>query len=102
MQICVEGYLDDFVKPTSEGGWGLCEWIVSQMTENRAYSTKEIYDTIQSSELSPDIKALGYKDIIQISEYMIGKTFSSKTIGKATNQKITHRPEKIEIPKQTK
>ena len=33
--IAKRGYLDSFVKPTSEGGRGLCEWIVSIMTENR-------------------------------------------------------------------
>lgn len=93
MQICKKGYLDIFVKPVSEGGWGLCEWIVSVMSENRAYSGKEIYDSIQDSELSVDIKALSLQDInTEIFPYMIGKTFSGVTIGKAQDEKITYDP----------
>lgn len=90
MEICKSGYLDDFVKPVSEEGWGLCEWIVSQMTENRAYNHTEIYDLIQASGLDASIKALEKAQILSICDYMNGKTFSGVLIGLADNQKITY------------
>lgn len=90
MDICKEGYLNEFVKPQSEGGWGLCEWIVSVMTENRSYSRADIYAAIQGSTLDASIKALTEVQIGLIQEYMVGKTFSGVLIGNATNQQITY------------
>ena len=51
LDVCEKGYLDIFVTPTSEGGWGLPTWIVGQMSENRAYTHVEIYEAIQESAL---------------------------------------------------
>lgn len=90
MDICESGYLNEFVKPVSEGGWGLCEWIVSQMTENRAYSHAEIHALIQASGLDASIKALNLAQILAVCDYMVGKTFSSITIGLADREKITY------------
>jgi hypothetical protein len=90
--ICEEGYLNEFVKPVSEGGWGLCETIVSWMTVKRGYSAQEFYDLIQASGLDPSIKALDIEQIKKILNYMDGKTFSGKTIGIPENQSITYEP----------
>ena len=88
-KIAKKGYLDNFVKPSSEGGWGLCEWIVSIMTENRPYTSIEIYDTIQASELSPDVKALTPNDIKYIVQWMVGGYFSEVNIINSSQWEIT-------------
>jgi hypothetical protein len=90
MQICKNGYLNNFVKPTAEGGWGLCEWIVSIMTETKSYASTEIYEAILASNLDASIKALSYEDIKKVLNYMIGKTISGIQIGNAVNQNITY------------
>lgn len=93
LEICKRGYLDSFVKPTTEGGWGLPAWIVSIMTEKRAYTSGEIYAAIQASTLDASIKALAEEPIAQILKWMEGKTFSGVTIGNPKNEKITYQPE---------
>jgi len=93
MDICKEGYLDVFVKPVSAGGWGLCEYIVSLMSENRAYAHTEIYAAIQASELDASIKALSPEQIRQNMDWMVGKTFAGVVIGRPENQTITYIPE---------
>ena len=89
MKICKQGFLNTFVMPSPEG-WGLCEWIVSIMAEQRGYSDNEIYTAIQESELSPDVKSLSESQVKNIFDWMVGKTFSGVTIGNAENQKITY------------
>ena len=90
MQICKEGYLNIFVKPESEGGLGLCDWMATVMTETRAYSTSEVYAAVQNSGLHADVKALSQSQIKDILEWMIGKTFENVTFGRVTNQQITY------------
>jgi hypothetical protein len=92
MLICESGFLNDFVKPVSEGGWGLCEWIVSQMSETRTYAHTEIYTLIQGSALDASIKALTSEQIQDICVYMVDKIFSGVTIGRGEHQKITYEP----------
>ena len=82
-EIVKQGYLNEFVKPTGDGGWGLCEYIVSLMAENRIYKDEEIYNAIQNDgELSADVKALKQKEIEQVMNWMEGKTFSGVAIVK--------------------
>lgn len=90
MDICKKGYLDAFVTPTGEGGWGLPTWIVSIMLENRAYSTFEVYTAIQDSGLDASIKALSKEQITQILTWMSGKEFNGVTIGLPRNETITY------------
>ena len=92
LEICEKGYLDKFVTPTAEGGWGLPTWIVGQMSENRAYTHVEIYDLIQASALDASIKALEAQQIAYILDWMVGKTFNNVTIGRPKTEKITYTP----------
>ncbi len=89
MKISKEGYLNNFVKSTADGGWGLCEWIVSIMTVQRGYTHSEIFTAIQSSGLDASIKALSKEQILEICKFMVGRTFSGVTIGKDMLQTIT-------------
>ncbi len=89
MKICKKGFLNDFVKSTADGGWGLCEWIVSIMTVQRGYTHSEIFTAIQSSGLDASIKALSKEQILEICEFMVGRTFSGVTIGRALDESIT-------------
>ena len=94
-KIAKKGYLDSFVKPTSEWWWGLCEWIVSIMTENRPYLSIEIYDVIQASSLSADVKALTPNDIKYITQWMVGGYFSEVNIINGSQWEITiSKPQK--------
>ena len=102
VNISKEGRLNTFVKPTSDGGWGLPAWIISQMTENRAYTHQEIYATIQDSTtvLDASVKALSQKDIHDITEWMLDRgTFivSGDTISiiRAEDDEITYNPDEI-------
>ncbi len=92
MEICKNGYLNDFVKPTSEGGWGLCEWIVSIMAESRPYTHVEVKAAIDGSTLDASIKALSVENIKAICEWMQGKTFAGVTVGSAGKQRISYVP----------
>jgi len=94
-EIVKQGFLNNFVKPISEGGWGLCTTIISYMTENRTYKDDEIYQSIQAdTELTSDVKALTFQEIEEIIEWMGGKTFNISgdeiTIVKKDN--ITYTP----------
>ncbi len=89
MKICKKGFLNDFVKSTVDGGWGLCEWIVSIMTVQRGYTHTEIYTAIQSSGLDASIKALSKEHILDICKFMVGRTFSDVIIGRALDESIT-------------
>ena len=62
------------------------------MIETRGYSSTEIYDAIQASELDASIKALSKEHVKDICDYMIGKAFSGVTIGQDETQKITYTP----------
>jgi hypothetical protein len=91
-EVCEKGYLDIFVTPTSEGGWGLPTWIVGQMTETRAYTHVEIYDLIQASGLDASVKALDVNQIRLIMEWMVGKEFNGVTLGIPQSERITYVP----------
>lgn len=90
MKICKEGYLNNFIKPVAESGWGLCEWIVSQMAEARAYTNNEIYDLIQISELDSQIKSLSKEQVKDVCNWMIGNDFNGVIIGDAHDETITY------------
>jgi hypothetical protein len=100
VNIVKQGRLDNFVKPQSEGGWGLPAWIISQMTENRDYSHQEIYTAIQGSELSNDVKALSEKDVQTIFKWMLAQErfiVSGDTINivRKDEDEITWQPDGI-------
>lgn len=86
------GRLDAFVTPTAQGGWGLCEYIVSLMSQNRIYTPQQIYSSIQSSGLSADVKALTAEEIDRIMTWMIGKTISGIQILAGGTGSITVDP----------
>jgi len=75
-KIVKQGYLNNFVTPVSEGGWGLCTTIISYMAENRSYTDNEIYLAISADTgLTASVKALSFQEIEQIMDWMVGKTF---------------------------
>jgi len=90
MTICEEGFLNQFVKSVAEGGWGVPEYIVSIMAENRGYTIQEFYDTIQASGLDASVKALSLAQIRQICEWMVGKEFTGVEVGNYASQSITY------------
>ncbi len=92
MEICREDYLNSFVTPEADGGWGLCEWIVSVMAENRVYTHVEIKEAIDASPLGAPVKALPVETIKDVCEWMQGKTFAGVTVGSAGKQRISYVP----------
>jgi hypothetical protein len=86
------GRLDSFITPTAQGGWGLCEWIIGQMSQNRIYTPQEIYTAIQSSALSSDVKALSLSEIDRIMTWMIGKTITGILVVAGGQGSITTDP----------
>ena len=98
VSIAKRGYLDSFVKPTSEGGRGLCEWIVSIMTDNRPYPHPEVYEIIQASSLDASVKALTLPEIKDICEWMVWGYFSEIYIINQNQGEITiSKPAKPEV-----
>lgn len=86
------GRLNSFITPTAKGGWGLCEYIVSLMSQNRIYTPSQIYSTIQSSGLNADVKALTEAEIDRIMTWMIGKTINGVEIIAGGTGSITIDP----------
>jgi hypothetical protein len=83
-KIVISDILDTFVKPVSEGGYGIPDSIVGYMTELRSYTTSQLYASYKDdSGLSSDAKALDYVEFKKVIEWMIGKEFDGKTV---TNQ----------------
>jgi hypothetical protein len=88
MTICKEGMLNNIVKSVADGGVGLPEWVVAQMSEDRGYALSEITTLIQNSGLAT-IDFLEDYQIRKVLEWMQGKTFNGVTIGKYETQAIT-------------
>lgn len=98
---CIEGRLNKFVKPESEGGREIQVTILSLLaTQNM--TDNAMYDWIQASELDAEIKSLTQLDVKKIMAWMDKEGL----IGKAETQEITYflgeEPGARSIPEQPK
>ena len=81
------GYLNEFVKPQSEGGWGLPDpTILSWISTDKRLTDTEVYVKIQASSLDAKIKALSLQDVKKIMIWMNKEGL----VGVADSQEITY------------
>ncbi len=90
MVIVIQGYLNQFVTPESEGGKGVCEFIVGLMTTNQTYNLNQVYSATSNLHPDEDVKALTRTQVSTIMKWMAGKTFNGKAIGNNAAQIITY------------
>ena len=95
MKITKDDYLELFVKPVSEGGYGLPDIVLGWLEDYHwtGLDHVDIYTLIQADpSINPEIKNLKSDDIRIILVWMDKKNFGGKNLIMKENYKIKYNP----------